>query len=279
MLGQPTMAEAARLAEPVEVAAWADFCGNAPADVIEEAGVGTLRVGDVLASRASKYDVVAINRVCGLGVAVPATEAALDRMLSVYVSDPPARVAVQVCPTAEPAALTGWLQARGFEFLNNWVRLCARVELLPAERESGAIHIERVDAAGAASFGRICADAFGWPAVFGRWTSSIVGRPGWQNFMAFENGAPIGTGSLYTTGSVGWLGMAATHAAFRRRGSQSALLHRRFRVARELGCEWLVVETAEDRPDKPAQSYRNLRRLGFEAAYLRANWIQRRALA
>ena len=279
MPGKLSEAMVARLAEPVEVDAWADFCDRAPADVVEAAGIGTIREGDVLASRASKYDVVAINRVFGLGVTAAAIEAQLDRLLFLYEADPPARVAVQLCPTAQPAALPGWLQKRGFEFLNHWVRLYARVETLPAEQETGPIHVERVDEAGAESFGRLCAEAFGWPAVFGRWTSSIVGRPGWQNFMAFESETPIGTGSLYTTGNIGWLGMAATHAAHRRRGSQSALLHRRFRAARELGCDWLVVETAEDRPDKPAQSYRNLRRLGFEAAYLRANWIQRRSLA
>lgn len=40
-----------------------------------------------------------------------------------------------------------------------------------------------------------------------------------------------------------------------------------------LGCEWITVETAEDRPERPASSFRNVRRAGFTLAYLRPNWV------
>ena len=84
MPGKPSAAAVARMAEPVEVDAWADFCEHAPPDVVAEARIGTAREGDVLASRASKYDVVAINRVVGLGVTAPATELQLERMLAIH---------------------------------------------------------------------------------------------------------------------------------------------------------------------------------------------------
>ncbi len=51
------------------------------------------------------------------------------------------------------------------------------------------------------------------------------------------------------------------------------MLARRIRDAAEAGCEMLVVETAEDRPDKPAPSYRNQLRFGFQVAYVRPNYI------
>ena len=44
-------------------------------------------------------------------------------------------------------------------------------------------------------------------------------------------------------------------------------------VAAELGCDTVVAETAEHRADKPAQSFRNLTRLGFRAAYQRPNYV------
>jgi hypothetical protein len=39
------------------------------------------------------------------------------------------------------------------------------------------------------------------------------------------------------------------------------------------GCRHLAVETAEEKPDKPNPSTRNLRRLGFAGLYLRPNYI------
>jgi hypothetical protein len=35
----------------------------------------------------------------------------------------------------------------------------------------------------------------------------------------------------------------------------------------------MIAETAEEKPDKPVASYRNMRRMGFEIAYLRPNYI------
>jgi len=40
-----------------------------------------------------------------------------------------------------------------------------------------------------------------------------------------------------------------------------------------LGCRHLIVETAEDRPEKPGISCRNVQKMGFEIAHLRPNWL------
>ena len=66
---------------------------------------------------------------------------------------------------------------------------------------------------------------------------------------------------------------AATLPDYRGLGAQSALIARRFQDAAEAGCKWMVVETAEDKPERPVASYRNLKRLGFELAYLCPNYI------
>jgi len=39
------------------------------------------------------------------------------------------------------------------------------------------------------------------------------------------------------------------------------------------GCKYVVEETAEDKPDKPSASNRNMYRFGFKLAYTRPNYI------
>jgi hypothetical protein len=51
------------------------------------------------------------------------------------------------------------------------------------------------------------------------------------------------------------------------------LLARRIADAKTLGVKRLVVETAEDTTDRRAPSFHNLRRLGFELAYVRPNYL------
>jgi hypothetical protein len=78
------------------------------------------------------------------------------------------------------------------------------------------------------------------------------------------------------SGEAGYLALAATKETHRRQGGQHALIARRIRDAAAQGCRTLVAESAEDRPDKPAPSFRNLRSLGFKLAYLRPNYLWKR---
>ena len=51
------------------------------------------------------------------------------------------------------------------------------------------------------------------------------------------------------------------------------LVRRRLADAAALGCRSVSIETAEDTIARDAPSFRNLRRLGFEVAYARANYL------
>ena len=57
------------------------------------------------------------------------------------------------------------------------------------------------------------------------------------------------------------------------RAQEAAEIAARLRAAAALGCEYASVETADDTPEKPNPSTHNLRRLGFEDAYRRPNWV------
>jgi hypothetical protein len=79
--------------------------------------------------------------------------------------------------------------------------------------------------------------------------------------------------ALFVTGALGWLGVAATLPASRRRGAQEALIAARIRHAAALGCTRLVTETGERTEERPSVSYRNILRAGFAEAYLRPNLV------
>ena len=81
-----------------------------------------------------------------------------------------------------------------------------------------------------------------------------------------------GCAAMLTDGEVALFGPSATLEAARRRGCQLALLRRRIIDAAEAGCTVLFVWTGARAEDRPAGSYRNILRAGFEEAYLGANW-------
>jgi hypothetical protein len=114
---------------------------------------------------------------------------------------------------------------------------------------------------------------FGFPELANAWVASLVGKPGWHHYMAFDGDEPAAAAALFVHEGIGWCGFAATDTRFRKRGAQSALIARRINDACELGCQWLTTETAEDTPEKPNPSYHNMCRMGFETAYLRPNYI------
>jgi GNAT superfamily N-acetyltransferase len=102
--------------------------------------------------------------------------------------------------------------------------------------------------------------------------AAMVGAPGWHCFVAWADGTPAATGSLYVDGTTAWIGVGSTHPDFRRRGAQSALLATRIEAARALGATVLTTETGELLPGEPSSSYNNILRAGFNEAYLRPNW-------
>ena len=100
----------------------------------------------------------------------------------------------------------------------------------------------------------------------------MPGREGWRCYVARVDGAAQACAAMLVDGDIAELGIAATLEPARGQGCQLALLHRRIADAVEAGCRLLFVETGERAEDRPAGSYRNILRAGFEEAYLRPNW-------
>lgn len=214
-----------------------------------------------------------LNRVVGLGVERPATEADLDAALAAIV--PGVTFYVAVDPQARPPELGRWLESRGLEPSWGWMTFARGVEDVPRART----RVELVEVAGdeaAAAFARVVRTGYGLPEA----TEAVIARSpevGWQCWLATDGAEPVGAAALFVTERAGYLGLAATLPEHRGKGAQNALLAARIRRAAELGCDVVFTETGERRDDRPSDSYRNILRAGFHELAVTANWLGRPA--
>jgi GNAT superfamily N-acetyltransferase len=258
--------------ERAEMAAWADVYRAASPEVALACGMSVDEVADGILIAANRVDVLALNRIIGLGVRESPSDPALGALLEALRRTGSPRCFVPVLPRDGTEGLGARLERLGLRHYNNWMRL--RRELndltgLPATR----LDVRRIGQEHARTFGQIVATAFHYPPEIAPLAGQTVGRPGWYHYLAFEASVPFAAAAMYVCGEATWFGFAATDEAYRKRGGQQALVVRRLQDAAAAGCRWVSVETAEDTVTRDAPSFRNLRRLGFEIAYRRPNYL------
>ena len=238
------------------------------AAVADAFGADAVRLGEVVCAVAPRLEEVTINRVIGLGVSEPASDALLDRIADVYGS---VRHSIALAPAARPAGVAAMLRERGYEPGHAWVKFARAAAEPPAPPTS--LRIERIGPERADEFTAVLAAGFEIPQSVTAMLAHLPGRPGWSWYLAHDGDVPVACGALFVHGRHGWLGQAATLPAHRRRGAQSALLATRIGAAHAAGAEIVVTETGEIVDDRPTISYRNILRAGFAAAYIRPNYV------
>lgn len=267
--------ELAQLVESTEGEAYAEMF-HAAASALS---VRAERIGSAIVLIAPEIPIILFNRVIGLGVQGPASEAMLDQIRSLYCSAGVTRYAVQLNPVARPAILPTWLSARGFQRRDSWAKVYRPA--LPPIEISTDLHIRVIGREDADVFAQVACSAFGMPPVLAPMLTATIGQPGWRHYLAFDgdpesgagNALAVATAALRVQDGVGWLGIGSTLPTHRRRGAQGALMARRIQDGATLGCRWLVTETGEDTEEQPNSSYHNMMRSGFALAFLRANYL------
>ena len=141
---------------------------------------------------------------------------------------------------------------------------------LKAPAAAPDIAIERIDEAAALdqflathAAGWSIADVPGFKANVRGW----LGQPGWSLYLARLDGKPAATAILYVADKVGYCADAATDPAFRGRGLQSALLHRRIADASAAGVDFICSGA-----DFLSRSHRNMERAGMRVLFVRGLW-------
>lgn len=238
-------------------------------------GVTSRPVAGGVAVRASRVDVLTLNRAVGFGIRTPFTASDLDGLIEWYQDAGVSRFFLQPAPTHFSDHLRRWLSDRGVAHYNNWVKLWRSTEEVP--RVVTDLRVERVGTGRAHDFATMVVRGLGMPDATRPWLAATVGRGAWRHYLAFDEDTPVATATLLVEGETGWLGFAVTDASHRGRGAQSALVARRIADAQALGVKRLVVETAEETAERHTPSFHNLRRLGFHLAYLRPNFLWKAA--
>lgn len=236
--------------ETAELAALVDTLRASPAlgEVVE--------IGGVTCTAVRGLDSRLFNRVHGLASTEPLDEiAAFYRDAAWWVRD--------------SHGLGPALEQRGFARDSGWVTFTRGVGPREARSE---LHVVEVGPERAEDFARVVVGAYDLPEWTAPLAASLVGRPRWSCFVAYDGERPAGAGALHVLDRVGWLGLGATLPEFRGRGAQSALLAARIEAARTQGCTAVVTETGTSEEGQPSSSYRNILRAGFREAGVRPSY-------
>lgn len=261
--------EAAR-ADLIEAEAWQDLFAAAPPALAAQLGLAAREVGGATLLLAPRLPVTLFNRAIALGVRRPATEEDVEALRAAYAAAGVRDYWVHL-GAARPAALRGWLTARGFTTAPRptWAKV-VRSPAAPPQIET-ALAVREVGAPEGAALGQVLAAAHGMPPLMAPWIAALAGRPRWRAYLAFAGDEPVAGGLLFQEGRDGWLGLGGTLPAHRRRGGQGAILARRIRDAGAARCDLVTTETGEPVAGEPNPSLANMYRCGFRRVCAREN--------
>jgi hypothetical protein len=262
-----------RALDRVEREFWRDIWESVPAEVAAEHGIELREFGPAQASVVADLpELGMLNLILGAAEPGAAAEGHLAAAAE-WVAERGIAAYVPVTPAGPGAgAAETWLAANGFSEAYAWMKF-VRDAHPPRFEAPGDVEVIELGAGDEAPFGTIAAIGFGLPAWASGFFASLPGREGWRCYVARLDGEAQACAAMSIHEGIAEFGIAATLEAARGRGCQLALLHRRILDATEAGCRTLFVETGERVPGRPAASYRNILRAGFEEAYLRPNWV------
>ena len=230
-------------------------------------------IGTAVAFALTAIDFGFFNRVIGLGITEPATEADVEAASAFFGTVGVTQSVIHLAPGARPAELERWLQARGYVSGARWIK-CWH-DLVDVARPDPLMRIDRIEPDRADEYAGICSSAFGFEAGLHDLAEATVGRAGWAHYVGYEGATPVATGAMRLHAGVAWLGYGSTIESHRGRGWQTAMFRRRLYDAREVGAWLACTETGEETDKLPVNhSLRNMLKTGFQAAYPRRNWVR-----
>jgi hypothetical protein len=221
--------------------------------VFDAAPCGTAYVG-IAPAEQHEHASANQNRINLCGADGGLSAAGLAQLLVLFPAAGVGRFNVWVSPGPEMDAVRRWLADAGLTRVP-WVayHTLARDAVLAASVATD-LTVREVTADTLPSL----PDDVMWPDY-----RRSAGASGYHHFMAFDGARPVASAALYVAEELGYLGMASTAEADRRRGAQQALIAARIETARAVGCRVLVSETLSIL----TSSLGNLRRAGFTSIY------------
>lgn len=230
-------------------------------------------IGGAFAGAVPEMDILALNRVIGLGLNGRIDEQSIDDIINFYKLAGSKRFFIQLCPYLKQPDTEMMLLSRGFKLRNHWAKLFRKIEA-PIPSVATELKVANATSSEAELYAEIIYNSFDWEEkeLMG-WLAQTVGLAGYRHYFATHDGKPVAAAVLHVSGTYASMAFAGTLKDYRGLGAQGLLLRTRIEDAHRAGCEYIISETSKDTPERPVPSYRNMRRFGFEEAYLRENWI------
>ena len=263
--------ELSEIIENIEAQSGAAFHRSAPAEYAAKLGIEATNLSSTTLLSARKSNSLYFNRVIGLGLATHATLEQIEQILDYYAERKIKRFAVELSPLARPNKTVNWLEQCGFHESNGTAKMWR--DGSPIQKENTDFQIKRIDAAEASDWFTVMSTVFAQFRSRKQWYEARVSDPQWHHYLAYDSDEPVAVAAMYTKDGAAHLTDAATLSPFRRHGIQKVMVHQRILDGLRLGCGWFTSETVVPKSRNPLISHRNLRRSGFDTAYIRAKYV------
>jgi len=247
--------------------------GTAPRDAVDEMELGKRWFGPILATACGRLpELELMNMVQGAAEPGAVEDGHLDAAVA-WLDSREVDHMVEVAsdrPGSEIAE--AWLEGRGYE-----QGPTRRHHLRPATAPDGevapSVEVRELAASATEEMSFLVAEAFAVPSLIAILVLDLPALEGWHCYAACLDGREVACGAMMITGDVAMLCLDATRPDARRRGCQSALIHRRLSDAADAGCH-TVLAVSRDFPADRAGAGRNLQRAGFVETARSVLWRQ-----
>ena len=270
-MGKAITRELSEIIENIEAHSGAAFHRSAPRTYATKLGIEATTIGSATLLSARKSNSLYFNRVVGLGLASLTTLEQIEQILDYYAERKVKRFAVELSPLAMPHEIVDWLEKRRFHESGGTAKMWRDGSSI--EDVHTDFRIRRIDSTEASDWFTVMSTVFTQFRSRKEWYEARFNVAQWHHYLAYDGNEPVAVAAMYAQDGAAHLTDAATLSGFRRRGIQKAMIHQRVRDGLKLGCDWFTSETAPPTPRSPLVSHRNLRRSGFEMAYIRAKYV------
>lgn len=263
--------------ERTEIRALESLHHACPKELKKALGLEWLLIDGVRLSVCREDPSILLNRAVGLGLDGAVSTHTVAAVLEAYAARGIGDWFFHVFEENLDKACRALLAPPALHRRRGWMKFVTKE---PVSRDvDSTFSVEQVGPDTAAEFATIVCGSFGLRKVSIPLIASLVNDDRWHLFLSRDGVTPAGAGALFVDGRSGWLDWAATDPAFRRRGSQTAMLSARLELAARLECNAVFTETGEAVDGDPQHSYGNILKAGFKKLGARSNFSPRAAPA
>jgi hypothetical protein len=265
--------------EAAEARAWADLYAAAPARWATAAGLSAQEVGGALVLRWAATGRRYFSRTIGLGVFEPANRAAIEEILDSYDRAGVTMFLLQSLPHCRPADYESWLRELGLEPYDTQdrvVRGAGPLALAPLLARDRELNVERVTHASVSEWVEFIERVYRLET--GPWLSRLIGRPGWHQYVAREDGEIVAARGMHIgPDGTAWLGMDGPVPGVTTDDYEPDAALCSFIVADGLvrGARSFIADIEAPSDEQATPAYESFGRLGFTLPYVRAHWTRR----